>query len=164
MNTKKKNWAGLIGFIILAGALLYPFVSIGDNATPFDHFLKAGYGYENPELDYGEYGKPVTLQALPFDGATEDGSTTENVISTDNVNSFGDVSSFEGGTPITETVTEESSIGSATIEVSDPVEVSEPIVTPDLPAQTLTQPPTDQSILVPFQNHLPQDYIGNGHR
>ena len=152
MNTKQKNWAGLIGFALVAGAILYPFMSIGDNASPFDHFLKAGYGYENPDLDYGDYSKPVTLQALPFDGEViEDGNGV------DDVPTIGDVDPIVGGTP-----SDESTINS-TIEVSDPIEVSEPIVIPITP-QPPAQPPTQSVISDSFPNHLPQKYIGNGHQ
>ena len=144
-NTKQKNWAGLIGFAFVAGAILYPFVSIGGNASPFDHFLKAGYGYENPDLDYGEFSKPLMMQALPFDGEViEDG--------------VDDVTTIDDVDPI-----EESTIGPTTIEVSDPIEVSEPIVIPITP-QPLAQPPTESVISDSFPNHLPQEYIGNGHQ
>ena len=145
-NTKQKNWAGLIGFAFVAGAILYPFVSIGDNATPFDHFLKAGYGYDNPELDYGEYNKPMMLKALPFEG---------EVI--EDVNGVNDVNTIDDVVPI-----EESNINS-TIDVSDPIEVSEPIVMPIVP-NTPAQPPTQSVISDSFPNHLPQEYIGNGHQ
>ena len=137
-NTKQKNWAGLIGFAFVAGAILYPFVSIGDNASPFDHFLKAGYGYENPDLDYGEFSKPLMMQALPFDGEViEDGLGVE------------DVGPIVKGSP-----SDKSTINSTTIEVS------EPVVTPEPPAQ----PPTQSVISDSFPNHLPQEYIGNGHQ
>ena len=139
-NTKQKNWTALIGFALVAGAILYPFVSIGGNASPFDHFLKAGYGYENPDLDYGEFSKPLILQALPFDGEViEDGNSVENV------------DSFE----------------ELPIQESTPIEVSEPIVvpiTPEPPAQPLIQPPTESVISDSFPNRLPQEYIGNGHQ
>ena len=61
-----RNWAGLIGGGLVAAALLFPFISIGDNAAPFDHYLNAAYGYDNPELDYGNYAKErVMMHALP---------------------------------------------------------------------------------------------------
>ena len=148
MNTNtKRNWPSLVGFIFVAGAILYPFVSIGDNASPFDHFLKAGYGYENPDLDYGEFSKPLMMQALPFDG-----EVTEDVNGVNDTNTIGNVDPIE-----------ESTIGSTTIEVSDPTEVSEPIVIPITP-EPPAQPPTQSVISDSFPNHLPQEYIGNGHQ
>ena len=151
-NTKQKNWAGLIGFAFVAGAILYPFVSIGGNASPFDHFLKAGYGYENPDLDYGEFSKPLMMQALPFDG-----EVIEDETSVDDVATIGDVDPIVGRTPSDESTT------NPTIEVSDPIEVSEPIVIPITP-QPPAQPPTQSVISDSFPNHLPQEYIGNGHQ
>ena len=147
LNTNRKNWPSLVGFIFVAGAILYPFVSIGDNASPFDHFLKAGYGYENPELDYGEFSKPMMLKALPFEG-----EVIENETSVGDVNTIVDVGPIE-----------ESNINSTTIEVSDPIEVSEPIVIPITP-EPPAQPPTQSVISDSFPNHLPQEYIGNGHQ
>ena len=136
MNTEtKRNWPSLIGLILLSGAVLYPFIAINGNASPFDHFLKAGYGYDNPNLDYGESSKPLMMQALPFDGeVVEDGIDVE------------EVNPFEGGTPV-----------ESTIEGSDTIVVP---VSPDPPAQ----PPTGTVILDAFPNHLPQEYIGNGHQ
>ena len=144
MNTNtKRNWPSLVGFTFVAGAILYPFISIGDNASPFDHFLKAGYGYDNPELDYGEYNKPMMLKALPFEG--EDGTGVNDV------NTIGDVDSIEE--PTTDSM----------VEISDPIEVSEPIVIPITP-EPPAQPPTQSVISDSFPNHLPQEYIGNGHQ
>ena len=140
MNTETKlNWPSLVGLILLSGAVLYPFISINGNASPFDHFLRAGYGYDNPNLDYGESGKPLMLKALPFEGeVNEDGMTIEDV----------------------------DPIGGTTIQVSEPIESSEPVVltTQEPPAQSLIQPPTQSVISDSFPNHLPQDYTGNGHQ
>ena len=134
MNTEtKRNWPSLIGLIFVAGAILYPFVSIGDNASPFDHFLKAGYGYDNPDLNYGEFSKPLMMQALSFDGEVVEGG-----------NSLENVDSFE----------------ELPIQESTPIEVSGPVVTPEPPAQT----PTEGSVMQAFPNHMPQEYIGNGHQ
>ena len=139
MNTEtKRNWPSLIGLIFVAGAILYPFVSIGDNASPFDHFLMAGYGYENPDLDYGEFGKPLMMQALPFDG-----EVIEDPLE--------DVNSSEEGVLI------EESIIDSTIESSDTI--IDPIT-----SELLTQPPTGGSVMQAFPNHMPQEYIGNGHQ
>ena len=125
----KRNWPSLIGLILLSGSVLYPFIPINGNASLFDHFLKAGYGYDNPNRDYGESGKPLKMKALPFEGEVIE-----------------DVTPIEGSTEI---------------------EVSEPIVDPitsELLARPLIQQTTDQVISDPFPNHLPQEYIGNGHQ
>ena len=138
MNTEtKRNWPSLIGLILLSGAVLYPFIPINGNASPFDHFLKAAYDYDDPNLDYGESGKPLMMQALPFNG--EDGGVE-------------DVGPPEE-TPIEGSTTSTIIQGSETI--MDPI-------TSELMAQPLVQQPTQGVISDSFPTHLPQEYIDNG--
>ena len=144
MNTEtKRNWPSLVGLILLSGAVLYPFVPINGNASPFDHFLKAAYDYDDPNLDYGESGKPLMMQALPFDG-----EVIEDEIGVEDIELLEEVTPIDGPTT-----------NSAIIQGSETI--MDPI-TSELMAQPLVQQPTQGLISDSFPTHLPQEYIDNG--